>query len=160
VPTGIIADPIKEPEPEKVTEKVPEEPKMKVTILPKLPATAGTPRRRRMASVLEAVLESVRMPPPSVEASGSKTEDVPKMITASTSAHAEAGPSEAVLENLTKESLPEKPSACSRSIFRGWFELFCSICFGKATIRRADCRSATLCQGSEIPPRILGIWWK
>jgi hypothetical protein len=33
------------------------------------------------------------------------------MITTSTSAHAEAGPSEAVLENLTEESLPKEPSA-------------------------------------------------
>jgi hypothetical protein len=84
---------------------------MKVTILLKLPATTGTPRKRRMASVLEAVLESMKMPPPSTEASGSKTEDVPKMIAASTSTHAEASPSEAIPENLTKESLSEKPSA-------------------------------------------------
>jgi hypothetical protein len=108
VPTRIIADPTKGLEPE----KVPEQPKMKVTILPKLPATTETPRKRRMASVLEAVLESVKTPPPSfAEASGSKTEDVPKMITASTFSHAEAGPSKVVLENLTKKSLPEKPSA-------------------------------------------------
>jgi hypothetical protein len=34
-----------------------------------------------MARVLEAILESVKTPPPSsAEASGSKTEDVPKMI--------------------------------------------------------------------------------
>ena len=87
---------------------------MKVTILPKLPATKGTPRKSRMTRVLEAVLESVKTPPPSsVEASRSKIEDVPKMITASTFAHAEAGPSEAVPENLTEKSLPEKPSACA-----------------------------------------------
>jgi hypothetical protein len=84
---------------------------MKVIVLPKLPATTGTPRKRRMASVLEAILESVKtLPPSSDEASGSKTKDVPEMITASTSAHAEAGPSEAIPENLTEESLPEKPS--------------------------------------------------
>jgi hypothetical protein len=29
-----------------------------------------------------------------------------------------------------------------------------------ATIKRAVCRSATLCQGSKIPLRVLGIWWK
>jgi hypothetical protein len=85
---------------------------MKVAILPNLPSTIGTPRKRRMASVLEAVLESVKTPPSSsVEASGSKTEEVPKIITASTSAHAEAGSSEDVLEKLMEESLPEKPSA-------------------------------------------------
>jgi hypothetical protein len=110
VPTGIIADLARKPEP--VAEKVLEQPKMKVTILPKLPTTTGTPRKRRMASVLEAVLESVKMPPSSsAKASGSKTKEVPKMITASTSTHAEVGPSESVPENRTEENLPEKPSA-------------------------------------------------
>jgi hypothetical protein len=76
VPTGVAADLAREPEP--VTEKVPEQPKMKVTILPKLPITIGTPRKRRVARVLEAVLESIKMPPSSsVEASGSKTKEVP-----------------------------------------------------------------------------------
>jgi hypothetical protein len=111
VPIGTIADPAREPEPEKVAEKVPEQAKMKVTVLLKLPATTGTPRKRRMASVLEAVLEYVKMlPPSSAEAFGSKTKDVLEMITTSTSAHDEARPSEVVPENLTKESLPEKPS--------------------------------------------------
>jgi hypothetical protein len=110
VPTGIIADLAREPEP--VTEKVPGQPKMKVAILPKLPTTTGTPRKRRMASVLEAVLESVKMPPCSfAEASGSKTEEVPTIIAASTSAHVEAGSLEVVPEKLREESLPEKPSA-------------------------------------------------
>jgi hypothetical protein len=110
VPTRIIADLARKPEP--VVEKVPEQPKMKVTILPKLPTTTGTPRKRRMASVFEAVLESVNAPPSSsAEVSRSKTKDVPKMITASTSSHAEAGPSEAVPENHTEENLLEKPSA-------------------------------------------------
>jgi hypothetical protein len=110
VPIGIIADLARVLEP--VTEKVPEQPKMKVTILPKLPTTTGTPRKRRMASVLEAVLESVNTSPSSsAEAFGRKTEEVPKIITASTSAHPEAGPSEVVPENLMEESLPEKPSA-------------------------------------------------
>ena len=101
MPTGIIADLAREPEP--VTEKVPGQPKMKVAILPKLPTTTGTPRKRRMASVLEAFLESVKTPPSSsAEASGIKTEEVPKIITASTSAYAEAGPLEVIPENLTK----------------------------------------------------------
>jgi hypothetical protein len=67
-----------------------------------------------MASVLKFVLESMKMPPPpSAEASSSKTEDFSEMITASTSAHAEAGPSEAVPKNLVEESLLENPSAPS-----------------------------------------------
>jgi hypothetical protein len=94
MPIEAVADPAREPKSEKVAEKVPEQPKMMVIALPKLSATTGTPRKRRMASVLEAVLESVKTSPPSfAEASGSKGEDVTEMITASTSAHAEAGPS-------------------------------------------------------------------
>jgi hypothetical protein len=111
VPVEAIADPARELEPEKVAEKVPEQPKMMVTALPKLPTTTRTPRKRRMASVLEVVLESVKMPPPSAKASGSKTEDVSEMITASTSTHAKAGPSEAIPINLVEESLPKNPSA-------------------------------------------------
>jgi hypothetical protein len=106
-----IADPAREPEPKKVAEKVPDQPKMMVTALPKLPATTGTPRKRRTTSVLEAVLESVETSPPSsTEASGSKTEDVSEMIAASTFAHVEVGPSEALPENLAEESLQENPS--------------------------------------------------
>jgi hypothetical protein len=93
VPFGIIADSTREPEPEKVAERVAEQPKMKVTALPKLLATTGTPRKRRMSSVLEAVLESMKTSPPSsAEASGNKIEIVPEMITASTYVHAEARP--------------------------------------------------------------------
>jgi hypothetical protein len=91
MPIEAIADPAKEPELEKVAEKVPKQSKMMVIALLKLPATTETPRKRRMASVFEAVLEFVKTPPPSsVEASGSKTEDVTELITSSTSAHAEA----------------------------------------------------------------------
>jgi hypothetical protein len=110
VPTGVTADLARELEP--ITENVPEQPKMKVTILPKLSITTGTPRKQRMASILEVVLESVKTPPSSsAEASESKTKEAPKMIIASTSAHAEVGPSEAIPENRTEEILPEKPSA-------------------------------------------------
>jgi hypothetical protein len=68
--------------------------------------------RRRMASVLDVVLESVKTSPPtSAEASGGKIEDAREMVTASTSsAHAEAGPSETVPEKLVEENLPEKPT--------------------------------------------------
>jgi hypothetical protein len=85
---------------------------MMVIALPKLSATIGTPRKRRMASVLEAVLEYVKTPPPSsTEASGGKIEDATEMITSSTSAHAEAGPSETTPENIVEESPSEKPLA-------------------------------------------------
>jgi hypothetical protein len=73
------------------------------------------PRKRRMASVLEAILESVKTPPySSTEASGSKTEEVPKIIATSTFQESVKTPScssEVVPEKLMEESLPEKPSA-------------------------------------------------
>jgi hypothetical protein len=109
MPIEAIANPTKEPE----SEKVAEQPKMLVTALPKLSTTTtATPRKRRMASVLDAVLEYVKTPPPtSVEASGRKIEDAREMVTASTSSgHAEAGPSEVVPEKLVEESLLEKPT--------------------------------------------------
>jgi hypothetical protein len=73
-----------------------------------------TPKFRvlQMASVLEAILESVKtLPPPSAEASGGKTEDATEMITASTTTHAQVGPSEIALEYLVEESLVEEASA-------------------------------------------------
>jgi hypothetical protein len=112
IPVEVIADPVRVMESEQVVEKVSEQPKiMMVTALSKLSVATGTPRKRRMASVFEAVLESVKMMPPYAKAFGSKTEDVTKMIIASTSAHAEAGPSDTAPENLAEESLPENPSA-------------------------------------------------
>jgi hypothetical protein len=112
MPIEAIADPTREPESEKVEEKVPEQPKMMVTALPKLSATTtGTPRKRRMASILDVVLVKTS-PPTSAKASSSKIEDAREMVTASTSsAHAETGPSKSAPKNLVEESLPEKPSA-------------------------------------------------
>jgi hypothetical protein len=57
-----IADSAREPKSEKVAEKVAKQPKMLVTALPKLSATTtGTPMKTRMASVLDVVLESVKI---------------------------------------------------------------------------------------------------
>jgi hypothetical protein len=66
-----------------------------------------------MASVLDAVLESMKTPTPaSAEASGKKIEDAGKVVTASASSiHVEAGPSRAVLVKLVGESLLEKPTS-------------------------------------------------
>jgi hypothetical protein len=108
MPTEAVADLAKEPE----LEKVVEQPKMLVTALSKLSATTtATSRKRRMASVLDVVLKSMKTPPPtSAEASGGKIEDAKEMVTARTSAHAEAEPSEVVPGKLMEESLPEKPT--------------------------------------------------
>jgi hypothetical protein len=63
-----------------------------------------------MARILEAVLESMKMPP-SFSPEASRIKEVPKKITTSTSAHTEVGPSEVIPENRTEENLLEKPSA-------------------------------------------------
>jgi hypothetical protein len=120
VPTGVTTD--LDRELELVMEQEPEQPKTKATILPKLPITIGTPRKRRMASVLEAILESVKTPPSSsAEASRSKTEEVPKMTTVSTSAHADRS---GAFRNQTrkphrKEHSRETFGASFRSTFPG-----------------------------------------
>jgi hypothetical protein len=110
--TGIITYPAEESD--SITEKVPKPPKMKASILPKLPSATGTPWKRRMASDLEAVLETAKTPlSSSAEASTRKNEEAPKIITASASAHAKTGSSEIVPEKPMEESLPEEPSAPS-----------------------------------------------
>jgi hypothetical protein len=87
-----------------------------VTELPKLtstPTTTITPKKRRMASVLDAVLKSTKMPTPaSAEASDKKIEDVREVMAASASSiHIEVGPLGATPAELVKESLPEKPTS-------------------------------------------------
>ena len=63
-----------------------------------------------MASVLDAVLESVKAPvSASAEAFGEKSKDAREKITASmATALGEAEPSKAVLIGLVEESVPEK----------------------------------------------------
>jgi hypothetical protein len=79
--------------------------------LPKLSATATTtPRKRRIPSVLDAVLESLKTPT-SAEASGEKIEDARQVVTGSASStHAKVGLSETAPVKLVGESLPEKPT--------------------------------------------------
>jgi hypothetical protein len=114
MPVEASVDPVKEPG----SKKTEEQPKLlslpTVTELPKLLATATmTPRKRRMASVLDAVLESVKMSTPAcAKASTEKIEDAREVVTASASyVHVEAGPSEAALVKLVGDSLTEKPTS-------------------------------------------------
>jgi hypothetical protein len=99
----------------KTTEEQPKLPSpLVVTGLPKLSTTTTTtPRKRRMARVLDAILESMKTPTPApTEASGEKIEVVRKVVTASaTSAHAKAGPLRATPVRLMEESLPEKSTS-------------------------------------------------
>jgi hypothetical protein len=87
-----------------------------VTDLPKLTSgatTTTTPKKRRMDSVLDAVLKSMKMPTPAcAEACDEKIEDAREVATASASSvHVEVGPSGAALVELVKESLLEKPTS-------------------------------------------------
>jgi hypothetical protein len=114
-PDKVSADPIKELGQKKTTE---EQPKLLippiVAGLPKLSTTTTmTPWKRRMASVLDAILESMKTPTPaSAEASGEKIEDAREVVTASASSiHVEVGPSGAAPVKLMGESLPEKSTS-------------------------------------------------
>jgi hypothetical protein len=115
MPAEASADAVEEPESRKTPE---EQPKLLsppvVAELLKLSTTATTTlRKRRMASVLNAVLECMKTPTPApAEASGEKIEDARKVVAASAaSAHAEAGPSGATPIKLMGESLPEKSTS-------------------------------------------------
>jgi hypothetical protein len=83
-----------------------------VTGLSKLSTTATLiPRKRRMASVLDAILESMKTPTPaSTEALDDKIEDAKEVVTTSApSIHVEAGPSGAMPVKVVGESLSKKP---------------------------------------------------
>jgi hypothetical protein len=104
------ANPAEEPKLEKAAEQLKVLSPTTSTELPKASSISTvTPRKRRMASVLDAVLESVKVPTPaSVEASSRKTNDANEVVAVSaTIAPAEAGPSEAGPIELVKESVPE-----------------------------------------------------
>jgi hypothetical protein len=98
-------DPTEEPKSEKAAEQLKVLSSTTTTELPKPSSvSAATPRKRRMASVLDAVLESAKMSAPaSAEASSGKTKDAKEVVAASAViAPTEAGPIE-----LAEESAPE-----------------------------------------------------
>jgi hypothetical protein len=97
------------------SEKIVEQPKVlsppAVTGLPKPSSTiTATTRKRRMASVLDVVLESMKAPvSASAEASGGRSKDAREAVTASTTiVLAEAESSKVVPIGLVEESAPEK----------------------------------------------------
>jgi hypothetical protein len=113
MPVEASVNPVEDPGTKKMAE---EQPKLLsppiVTGLPKLSTTATTTlRKRRMASVLDAILESMKMPTPaSIKALDEKIEDAKEVVTANApSIHVEAGPSGAMPVKLVGESLSEKP---------------------------------------------------
>jgi hypothetical protein len=102
------------------SEKTAEQPKVlsppAVTGLSKPSSTTtATPRKRRMASVLDDILESMKAPvPASAEASGEKSEDAREAITTSTTnVLVEARPSKATPIGLVEESVPEKSTSAT-----------------------------------------------
>jgi hypothetical protein len=55
-------------------------------------------------------------------------------------------------EDVAEESEPPAPGAPTEDL-----EFMVRHALGKI-IKGANCRSATLCQGSEVPSRVLGVW--
>jgi hypothetical protein len=110
MPIEASAGPVKEPESEKAVEqpKVLSPPAV-IGLSKPSSTTTATPRKRRMATVLD-VLESMKAPVfASVEASREKSEDARETITATTTtALAEAEPLKVVPIGLVEESVPEK----------------------------------------------------
>jgi hypothetical protein len=120
----------------------------------KIPAI--TPKRRRMANVLDTILESTRVPTTAssqVPSMGKKNMEATKAVT--TRAEAEVGPSapaeighveteqgssDATL-NLEKEGAPKivKTPALEGARF------YYTACFGATVVGRADCRSQAIC---------------
>jgi hypothetical protein len=113
--TKVSAGEVEEPETWKIIEKQSKSlgpPIMAEMPKPSTTATT-TPRKRRMASVLDDVMEFLETTTPaSAEASSEKIKDTREVVTASTaSIHAEARPSGARPAKLIEESLPEKPTS-------------------------------------------------
>jgi hypothetical protein len=106
---------VEEPETRKTTEEQPKP--LGPLIMAELskPSTTATtiPRKRRMAIVLDVVMESLKTATPaSTEASNEKIKDSREVVTASTAyIHAEAGSSRARPAKLIEETLPEKPTS-------------------------------------------------
>jgi hypothetical protein len=131
-----------------------------------------TPKRRRMASILDVVIESVKVSTPASAPAtegkivkGSVDADTAQAVVeagplAPTEEGGEARPLEATErpsllseEGATKESKFPTPGAPAEEL-----EFIVRHVSGK-NIERTNCRSATLRQGSAVPSRVIGVWW-
>jgi hypothetical protein len=114
-PAEVSVDPVKEPGPKKTAEEQPKllSPPTVAGLLKLSTTTTMTPRMRRMANVLDVLLQSTKLPAPATtKVSDDKIEDAREVATASASPiHAEAEPSGATPVELVKENLPEKPAS-------------------------------------------------
>jgi hypothetical protein len=104
-------DPAEEPKLEKAANQLKVlSPPVTIELSKSSSVSAVTPRKRRMTSMLDAVLESIKTSAPaSAEAPSEQIKDAREAVAASvTNAPAEAGPSEAASIALVQESAPEK----------------------------------------------------
>jgi hypothetical protein len=104
-------DPVEEPKLEKAVDQLKVlSPPATIGLLKPSSVSAVTPRKRRMASVLDAVLESIKTSAPaSTEAPSEQIKDAREDVAASAAnAPTEAGPSETAPIALVEESAPEK----------------------------------------------------
>jgi hypothetical protein len=148
MPIETCIDPAKEPKSEKAAEQLKVlSPATTTELLKPSSISASTPRKRRMASVLDVVLESVKTSAPAfVEAPSEQIKDAREAATATaTNVPAEAGPSETAPIALVEESAPEKSKSPASE------EPHKELDF------RADFRSRALCLGPKVPLRVLGI---
>jgi hypothetical protein len=126
-------------------------------------APAATPRKgRRMANVLDVVLKSSKVPTPvSTKASEDKVEELGEVAAVSASpTYVEARPLGTKPVEQAKEGLLEKLTSHIPEHLLKPIWIYCSPCFRETIIGRANCRSAILCKGPELSPRVLSIWRK
>jgi hypothetical protein len=111
MPIKTSTDPAKEPKSEKATEQLKVlSPATTTELLKPSSVSATTPRKRIMASLLDAILESINMSPPaSAEASSEQIKEAREAAaTSAANALAEAGPSEIAPIALVEDSAPKK----------------------------------------------------
>jgi hypothetical protein len=124
---------------------------------------AATQRMRRMPSVLDVVMESVKASTPSsaeapsiegkILKKSNETGTTQAVYEAGPSVFAEARPSVAAPLILEKEDAPEKSKSSAPEVPVEELEFI----VGETIIRGADCRNKAIHQGFEVFARILGI---
>jgi hypothetical protein len=155
-------EPAEEPKLEKAVEQLKALSPPCTTKLPKpsrIPAT--TLRKRRMASVLDDVMESVKtLTPASAEAPNTEGEISKKsdeagmaqtVSEAGPSVSAEAGPSKIAPLTLEKEGALEKSKCPTPGAPTEELEFIVRHASGEAIIGGADCRSKTICKDLKYP---------
>jgi hypothetical protein len=180
VPAEAKTESTGEPKPKKAAKQLKALSPLQEIELPKVPKIVViTPKRRRMASVLDAVIESVKASTPAsaLDVEGEALKKSSEAIMAQTSAEAVPSvPAEARSSKVAEESTETRPSEATRaplmlekqcaaeesgSLTPGApteeLEFIVRHASRKKIIEGANYRSATLCQGFKVPSRILGV---